>query len=263
MLALCRKLIRFAPLAYLALSLLPGIVRSQNNGTVKVGVGDPAVDGSFIKSSKSQWKVTLVMTDGKVVERGNWIDELQIVDIKGRRALRRLQEWTTPDGKVFQTMVTLADAKTFAPIMSDFKRAGGVFGRKEYDGAKLKEVSTRSPDSEPKTGETKFEVPVFDFNGGMYGILLSTFPLKEGYSATLPIDGQDKDGNTILQWLTFNVKGSEKVEAGAGRQVEALVVETNTGTARMTFWLNKKEAPYVFKVTSTGPLGNTLNWTIM
>ena len=248
--------------ACFALSLLTNVVGAQDSSTAKVMVGDPSVDGSYIKPSKSHWKVTLTTTDGNVVDRGKWTDELQVVELKGRRVIKRLQEWTTPDGKLFQTVETVVDAKTFAPIVSDYKRADGLSGHKEYDGVNFKDTYVSTPNSETKKVEAKLETQVFDFSGGMFGLLLAAFPLKEGYSASLPMDTLDNDGNATIYWLTFHVKGREKVDAGAGRQVDAWVVETTAPQARWQFLLSREEAPYVFRVKSIRPNGNTMMWTL-
>jgi hypothetical protein len=34
---------------------------------------------------------------------------------------------------------------------------------------------------------------IFDYNGGMYGLLLAALPLKEGFKATFPTLSEDRD----------------------------------------------------------------------
>jgi hypothetical protein len=91
----------------------------------------------------------------------------------------------------------------------------------------------------------------------MFGVLLATFPLREGYTATFPTDPpeyKNKEGAEPVEWLTFRVTGRESVAAGPGRQVEAWVVETDMSFGHDKFWLTR-EPPYVIKLIYTGPRG--------
>src|SRR5439155_19781585 len=85
---------------------------------------------------------------------------------------------------------------------------------------------------------------VFDFYGGMYGLLISTLPLADGYAAEIPAFDTDK---MAIDWVPVRVKGRESIPAGMGKKTETWVVETPTKLyGRMTWWVTK-EPPYVIK----------------
>jgi hypothetical protein len=91
---------------------------------------------------------------------------------------------------------------------------------------------------------------VFDFYGGMYGILISTLPLTDGYAAEIPTLDTNK---MAIDWVPVRVKGRETVPAGAGKKTETWVVETPTKVyGRMTWWVTK-EPPYVIKAVLEVP----------
>ena len=49
----------------------------------------------------------------------------------------------------------------------------------------------------------------------MYGVLISTLPLAEGYTARIPA----LDTNTMaIDWVPVQVKGREMVDADAGKK---------------------------------------------
>jgi hypothetical protein len=66
---------------------------------------------------------------------------------------------------------------------------------------------------------------VFDFYGGMYGVLISALPLAEGYSTELPAFDTTR---MAIDWVPVRVKGRETVESGPGKTKETWVVETPT-----------------------------------
>lgn len=98
----------------------------------------------------------------------------------------------------------------------------------------------------------------FDFLGGVYGLLLVSFPLKIRFSATLPSFDENTD---TIRWKTFRVKGEEMVGAGSGKQVKAWVVETADNGA-MTFWLTKRP-PYIIKLVYVYPNGLRATYTMI
>jgi hypothetical protein len=109
---------------------------------------------------------------------------------------------------------------------------------------------TDSTGSKPEEATVKLDQPVFDFYGGMYGMLISTLPLADGYAAEIPTFDTNK---MAIDWVPVRVKGREVVEASPGKKVETWVVETPTKLyGRMTWWVTK-EAPYVIKAVLEVP----------
>jgi hypothetical protein len=210
-----------------------------------VEVGNPVVDGSFIQPLKNKWRMIEQRSDGTTRDGGTWSDEVVIEERDGRSVLRRTQVETRPNGRS-GTYVNVVDRKTLAPIASEFSGSRGLSRRTEFDraGTHVKWAQTVPGGTKEEKSYT-LDRPVFDFNGGMYGMLIVGFPLKEGYSAKFPT--LDDDGK--VAWITFRVTGRAEVPAGPGKKVTAWVVEADSpATAEhMTFSLTK-EAPYVIRL---------------
>src|SRR5262249_40512280 len=76
-----------------AYSLCFSSVGAQSIGTapLKVKLGDPIVDGSFLKTYKNAWKVVYAFPGKEPFLVGTWSDELSAVDLNGRRLMKRIQ----------------------------------------------------------------------------------------------------------------------------------------------------------------------------
>ena len=246
------KFISLIIAAAVLLSLL-SLVDAQT--AVKISVGDRVVRGASIKPYKNRWKVTLATPTGQSIDGGVWTDEVEIIDFHGRKALRRTQVKMNPS-KPFETIINIVDPKTFAPIMSESKTADGTFWRREFNGPVVHVQQVDTPGGKLQEFQTTFDVPVFDFFGGMYGILLRTFPLKEGYSATFPADFQDNSGKEFVQWAVVNVRSRENVNAAPNKQVETWIVDADlpSGSGSYRFWISDGP-PYIVKLVYTGPRG--------
>lgn len=219
-----------------------------------VKVGDPAVDGSFIKPFKNAWNVVRFKPDGTPVVVGSWTDDVQVGEEKGRPVLKRVQHEKLPRGNFVMTNVV--DRKTLAPILSDISNDKGYHMRLEFvDPTHVKTEHVGGPGAKPgeplKKEDLEISMPVYDFLGGMYGMLLVGFPLHEGYAAKFPIFLDE--GNKI-DWLTFHVGAKESVAAGPGKKVDAYRVTTEQGGFKMIFHLTK-EPPHVIRLEETGPTG--------
>jgi len=75
-------------------------------------------------------------------------------------------------------------------------------------------------------------------------VLVSTLPLREGYSAEIPALDTDR---MAIDWVPVRVVGRETIAAGPGRTADTWVVETTPKLyGKMTWWVTKS-APYVIK----------------
>jgi hypothetical protein len=102
-------------------------------------------------------------------------------------------------------------------------------------------------------------LPVFQF-AGMFGMLLVTFPLDEGAVFNFPSFDVRQAAN--IEWLSFRVKGKEVVPAGAGKEAEAWIVESEPQPgARFRFSL-RREAPYVLRLDHEKD-GTILRWDLV
>jgi hypothetical protein len=224
---------------------------AQEIAPVNVKVGDAIVSAERLQPYKNLWQMSITKPDGTVADAGDWSDQLEAVTMDGKSCLKRTQvaRFKKKDGSVAvtNTTVNVFEKKTFAPVLRTFESHGGPNGDSQVK-IKFTPHSMTIDSVNGGKSETK-EVPLksqaFDFNGGLYAVLWSGFPLKPGFSATFPSFGEN-DPAAITD-VTFKVTGSEIADAGPKGKLETLVVETPNDESPMKFWLSK-EAPYVIRL---------------
>lgn len=216
-----------------------------------VKVGDAKLTGSQLRPYTNLWTMSQ-QKPGRPSERaGTWSDSLEAINYEGRSAMKRTQIAKYDKKGIQLTFVSIFDPKTMAPFSFDYSRSdNGNIRHVEFRQENVTYRHTDSTDSKPEEATAKLDRQVFDFYGGMYGVLISTLPLAEGYTARIPA----LDTNTMaIDWVPVQVKGRETVDAGAGKKAETWVVETPTKLyGRMTWWV-RKEPPYVIKAVLEVP----------
>jgi len=254
----------FSVLSWLAPAVFPQSAATSKNSPPKINVNDPAVDGSSLQPYTNLWKLTVTTPAGKTITMGAWTDELKWVEVDGKKFLQRTQIAAFSQGRATST-VNVFDPKNMAPIRSDWRSLDGGFNHREFDPAAVKYRHTgQTPNGPPDLshiteGVQKLDVPVFDFYGGMYGLLLAAMPLRAGFTGTIPSIDENSDTQS---WVPFAVTAQERVAAGAGKSVEAWVVESETNLGAMKFWISK-DAPYIIRLTYKGPNGNFWSYDIV
>lgn len=214
---------------------------------ITVHMGDGTIDGSFLEPYNNAWFYSVKFDDGREVPEGIWSDHMQWTTVDGKRAMLRVQGTTFLNGSS-NGIVNVFDPKTLAPIKSETHGIDGTIMRRTFDGVRVATVSLESA-KDTKAPDTKaLAEPVYDFNGGMYGILLASLPLKVGLKGALPAVA-DKDAKLTSE--PFEVVGQEEVQAGSHGQVKAWVVDSvHPGEYTMRFWLTK-QAPYIIRLVMT------------
>ena len=258
--------VRGVALALVALLTPPTFLYAQSPPsapTEAVMVGDPRVDGSFLKPYKNAWKVVYAFPGKEPFLAGTWTDELAAVEINGRHLLKRIQMADYAKYNIVTTYVNVFDPKTMAPIYMEFKRSDtGEWTRRDFEKAQVKYQRRNAADeAKTETGQFEMKEPIFDYNGGMYGILLAALPLKEGFKAKFPSLSEDHDE---IDWIGVVVGKQELVEAGPGKQVMAWPIDTEGNYANKShsiFWITK-EVPYVIKLVTTIPTGKWVTVTV-
>jgi hypothetical protein len=253
-------------LALAALALLPEMLNAQSAPTATpeaIRVGDAAVDGSLLKPYKNAWKVVYAFPGKEPFLVGTWTDELAAVEMNGRHLLKRTQMADYAKYNIVTTYVNVFDPKTMAPVSQDFARNDtGEWAHRDFESAGVKYRRGNSADAaKTQSGQIELKEAVFDYNGGMYGVLLAALPLKEGFKATLPTLSEDRDE---LDRVTVSVGKQELVEAGPGKQVMAWPVDTEANydnKSHSIFWVTK-EPPYVIKLVTVIPTGKWVTVTI-
>jgi hypothetical protein len=154
--------------------------------TKTVHLGDPLADGSFIQPFSNKWELVGKGADGSTVEMGVWLDRAVLDEIDGRKVVKRQQMWLYDNGS--EAYLNIFDAKTMAPIVSQYVNAGGLYRRMEFNlaGTKVRYQMSPVPDphaDKPKIpagakmveGEIRTAEPYFDFHTGMFGLLIAAF----------------------------------------------------------------------------------------
>ncbi len=266
MLKKLNRFIQMVALAVVAVSVFPIFTVAQSPSmasTQVVRVGDPSIDGSFLKPFKNAWKVVYEVPGKEPFLVGTWTDELTAVEINGRHLLKRVQMADYAKYNIVTTYTNVFDPKTMAPVSQDFGRNDtGEWAHRDFEGAQVRfRRGITDDETKAQTGQLALKEPVFDYNGGMYGILLAALSLKEGYKATFPTLSDDRDE---LDEVTVAVGKEELVDAGPGKQVRAWPVDTEGNYANKShsiFWISK-EPPYVIKLVTIIPTGKWIKVTI-
>jgi hypothetical protein len=224
--------------------------------------GDARLSGATLKPYKNAWKVVYAFPGKEPFLVGTWTDELEPVEVDGRHLLKRSQMAGYAKYHIVTTYVNVFDPKTMAPVSMDFKRSDtGEWAHRDFEGSKVRYDRAATNSDPAQKGELKLGEDIFDYNGGLYGVLLASLPLKEGLKATFPTLSEDRDE---LDWITIKVGKEELVDAGPGKQVLAFPVDTEGNYANKShsiFWITK-EPPYVIKLVTTIPSGNWVTVTM-
>jgi hypothetical protein len=214
--------------------------------TDKILPGDARVDGSFIRTVSNAWKMTGTSPGGHSTDGGIWKDRIEVLD----RIIRRTQVDSGPGGTT--TFITETDRSSMRPIRAEVTTPN-LHRVLTFESDHVHSSVTVGGKSNEK--DIPISQPVFDFNGGLFGLLVDTFPLKEGFSAAFPVF----DPRSGLAWAHYSVIGRERVPSGKGRTTEAWTVEVQdpVRNARMLFSLTK-EAPYIIRLQE---IGEGVFWT--
>jgi hypothetical protein len=207
-------------------------------------VGDGTLDGSFLKPYDNAWIYVAKLSDGTIRPQGIWTDHMQWSTVEGKRVMLRVQGTTFINGSA-NTILNTFDPRTLAPIKSETHGVDGTIFRRTFDGTRVTSVTLNGVGDKNEAAAADLPEAVYDFNGGMYGILLASLPLRAGLKGTLPAIA-DRDATMTAE--PFEVRGRETVHAGARGNMTAWVVDsTRPGDYTMRFWLIKT-APYILRL---------------
>jgi hypothetical protein len=209
--------------------------------------GDARIDGSIIHAASNVWKMTGMTPGGNRTDGGLWKDKIEIIDRDGRAVIRRTQIDAGPDGTT--TFITEADRLKLTPIRAEVTTAAGFHRVLTFEPGRVHSVidepSKAGGNPHMREGDIAIAQRVFDFNGGMFGLLVVGFPLQKDFSASFPVFDPRKG----VVWAKYTVIGQERVRAGKGRTIDAWIVEVQDPVrlSRMIFSLTK-QPPYIIRL---------------
>jgi hypothetical protein len=211
----------------------------------KLAVGDAKVSGSHLQAYTNLWIMTQQKPGGLAEKVGSWSDALEMTSYQGKPAMKRTQVANYEKKAIQLKFVSVFNPATMEPFTFDYSRSdNGDVRHVDFIGDTVTYRHTESTGAKPEEATVTLDRRVFDFYGGMYGVLISTLPLADGYTAEIPAFDTTK---MAIDWVPVRVKGHETVEAGPGKRAETWVVETPTKFyGRMTWWV-RKTPPYVIK----------------
>ncbi|HWC64706.1 MAG TPA: DUF3108 domain-containing protein [Thermoanaerobaculia bacterium] len=224
--------------------LAAALAAAAGGAEPRISVGDPSVTGAQLHPYTNRWRFTQQRPGGPAVEAGIWNDRLEETTFEGKPALKRTQEVQYSKKDIRMTFVDVFDPKTMEPFTFDYSRSSD--GETRHVDFRHRTVTFRHSDAKspaPEEKSARLDEPVFNFYG-LYGVLVSTLPLREGWAAEIPAFDTDK---MAVDWVPVRVVGKETVDAGPGKTRETWVVETTPKLyGKMTWWVSK-DAPYVIR----------------
>ena len=206
--------------------------------------GSPGVDASAIPEYTNLFEVVEARPDGTERIAGTWDDRVEIVKRDGRTVLRRIQNSRTQAGT--SAHLDEVDQKTLQPLRAQYSSNGAVVSDASWDGPRLsaRDITTLAGSSSaerlPVTMSVEFPKPVFDWH--LWGVLVSSFPLADGYQAAFVAHTTSDADAPLLRRITVDVTGRETIDLGERGKVECYVVKVDAGTP-WTFWISRTRRP--------------------
>jgi hypothetical protein len=191
---------------------------------------DGTVTGNNVPAYTNSWQMTAVKPDGTSTIRGIWNDEISFFERHGKIVLKREQHihYNTNNSEVIQ--LDEADKETLMPIYLKinnkdeephteiFYEGNLIRGKKIFN---IEGLETIQKIALPFSYE--LPEPVFDWH--LWGILISGFPLKEGYQAQFLAHESYSYLDGTFRWYTLNVTGQEIINGGKWGNINCWLVE--------------------------------------
>lgn len=235
-----------------------GAALSAVASTAAAQSSDAAVpNGTILRPYNNAWHYSVRQPDGATRALGIWSDLMQEHVVNGDRALMRVQGLTRVNGDNSST-VNIFDPVTMLPISSETRGTNGSTRRRTFGAATVRTVTIAALGADEAANEFSVEPPVYDYYGGMWGLLLATFPLHSGAQGSFRSVEESEDA---VAPVTYEVVGRERVSAGAHGRVRAWRVAANRpGAFNLSFWLTEAP-PYVLKLELRAEgTENVRNW---
>ena len=216
--------------------------------------GNGAISGAFLTPYVREAQQITTEPGGRVINaRPRWHDELSIIDVDGRKLMRRIWKVVAFTGAVHAVDTVLFDPASLAPVYNSEWVQGTVAWQRRYDGERVsgqKLAATAGGlgiGAQPGDPLVRLDMSlpgaVFDLFGGMDGLIAAAIDWKPGACVAIPIFDPSKNS---LRSLELRVTGQEMVEAGRGKLVNAWIVTFDGLNGPMRLWVNR-QAPFTYK----------------
>src|SRR5262245_49178588 len=180
------------------LAIGASLIAEGATGPIKVPVGSAMVKGQWLKPFENSWRMQVTKKDGTTnSDAGAWKDRFEVIDIDGKQYGLRIQDATFKgkNGDIAATTRTINvfERETMAPVTRWYERH--VIGKEDssvHIAFKRGSMALESRLGDKLETRNVTVQPAFDFDGGLYALLWSAFPLKVGFTASLPSYAEDK-----------------------------------------------------------------------
>jgi hypothetical protein len=216
----------------------------KNNEIIQtINISDGIVSGKNIPTYANIWQMIAVNPDGKVVQRGTWNDDVSFFIRNGKEILRRVQHVQYTDKLVIQKEEVFRDNLMHVWLTihdegkephTDIKYEGNrIWGKKVFRVDGLDSIEQISlPFS--------YELPHSIFDWHLWGILVSGFPLKEGYTARFLAHESYSYLPGDFRWFAIKVTGQEVIECGKWGKVDCWLVQV-IAEVEWKIWIAKQK----------------------
>jgi hypothetical protein len=186
------------------------------------------VTGKHIPAYTNGWEMTAVNPDGSIVHRGMWNDEISFYTKDGGKILKRVQHVQYLDRLVIQQEEVYRNSlqhihltifnsgeEPHTDIYYDGRR---IWGKKIFRIDGLENIEPM-----PLTFSYELPQPVFDWH--LWGVLISGFPLQDGYTAKFLAHESYSYLPGDFRWFTLKVTGTDAIDGGKWGKVNCFIVE--------------------------------------
>ncbi|NIR47029.1 hypothetical protein GWO43_00930 [candidate division KSB1 bacterium] len=239
-----------------------GVFESRNPGgeakTDTIHVASGIVDGSFIRPFKVTWKRVPKTAAGKTLSSNLIHEKVELVKVEGQSLLKFTQVWKDSTGNTLFTTVRVADHKTLAYKAFHTGGAPGGLAHLDFKGKQVTGGYAPAPEKVLQLIGVTLEEQVF---ASFSGLLVSGFPLRDGYEATFPGFGWGGTTNPKLKWEHIQVLDSEEIDVAGLGKITSWIVETSRSNG-LRYWVTK-EPPYFVKAYSEAANGSSTTFEIV
>lgn len=212
-------------------------------------VGFSQFDGSFIENYTHKWEVYLEDTSGNKSLNRIWTDYVEIVELKDKKFLHRVQDLYNPDGSLQSTWINMVEHHNLKPWYFQSITPSGLNIFIEFHQNQVTFATNEHKNLQKDT--LVYQGALYDWN--LYGLLLCGLHFESQKSFNFPI----LNPNTLLiDKLKVNISHQEKIKTRTGKWIDTWKVETDKG---LIFWLSKNP-PYVIQLKLEMNNGNSLIW---
>jgi hypothetical protein len=193
-----------------------------------ITVDDPSIAWGRL-GPQADTKKILLLQDGAERVVGATSEEIKLVELGDGAALQRTQilDSATLGNRKCVTVMLRSSFRPISHLDQDGDRTISI----RYDGLNISGACELA-DGKVEPIQAQLSEPVLDTNS--VEMILRALPLREGYASKLQVYSAAAG---LVMWVSLQVTGKERVNAGDGKETDAWIVEADYGDTRLTYWI--------------------------